>query len=437
MLKKIVLTIVSLMLIISLCGCDFVKTDMAELFSPPSLTGDFKYISKIVEQTAGSGYTLKYPVRGEYRSAVVQYDIDHDGHNEAFVFYSKTEGDATTMTVQFVKLQDGEWVNGGTQSIVAAGVDMVSFCDLDNNGVSEILVGWQVYGTSEMQLAVYGYSEKTFVQRLLQKYTAFITCDLNGDKKSGVLIVDLNTAEQYNTAALYSLTDEGVIQTGMCELDSKLQSIGEPVVAALSNGSSAVYIDAIKGVGAVTEVLIENKGSLTNPLFDPKTRENVRTLRSSSYPITDINNDGLLEIPVQENVPAVATDVVAEKLYLTNWCSFDGVNLTVQTTTMINVLDGYYFTIPNKWRNRIAILKDTENRIREIYMYDHDEGVIGESLICMRAFNKKDWDSGKYKDLKMNEIARDDKTVYAYKLNDVAVEISITHSDVEKSFVLY
>ncbi len=437
MLRKIVLALVSFSLILSLCGCDFVKTDMAELFSPPTLTGDFKYISKVIDKTAGSGYTLKYPIRGEHRSAVVQYDIDGDKKNEAFAFYSKTDGEVTTMTIQLIRDKGGEWVDGGTQTIVASGVDMVQFCDLDDNGTSEILVGWQVYGTSEMQLAVYGYSDNTFVQRLLQRYTTFITCDLNGDEKSSVLIIDINTAEQRNTAALYALTDSGVIQTGICELDSKLQSIGTPIIAELSNGKAAIYLDAIKGVGAVTEVLIENKGGLINPLFDFETRENIRTLRSASYPVTDVNSDGILEIPVQENVPAVASEALAEKLYLTNWCSFDGENLTVQTTTMINALDGYYFTIPSKWRNRIAILKDTESRIREIYLYDYKNAVIGESLICIRAFSKKDWDGSKYKDLRMNEIARRDNTVFAYKLNDAIIDMGITHSDVEKAFVLY
>ena len=437
MLRKTLLILVCFMLVLSLCGCDFVKTDMAELFSPPTLTGDFKDISRVIDKTAGSGYTLKYPVRGEHRSAVVQYDINNDGKNEAFAFYSKTDGDVTTMTIQLVRNQKGEWVDGGTQTIVASGVDMVQFCDLDDNGTSEILVGWQVYGTSEMQLAVYGYSENTFVQRLLQRYTTFMTCDLNGDEKSSVLIIDINTVEQRNTAALYALTDSGVIQTGICELDSKLQSIGMPIISELSNGKPAIYLDAIKGVGAVTEVLIENKGGLTNPLFDFETRENIRTLRSSSYAVTDINGDGILEIPVQENVPSVASDVLAEKLYLTNWCSFDGENLTVQTTAMINALDGYYFTIPSKWRSRIAILKDTENRLREIYVYDNKNALIGESLICIRAFNKKDWENGKYNELRMNEIARRDNTVFAYKLNDAIIEMGITHSDVEKAFVLY
>lgn len=437
MLKKIALAVVCFVMILLLCGCDFFKTDMAELFTPPTLTGDFKYISQVISKTAGSGYTLKYPARGEHRSAVVQYDINGDGKNEAFAFYSKTEGDVTTMTVQLVRNQNGEWVDGGTQSIVAAGVDMVQFCDLDNNGISEILVGWQVYGTSEMHLAVYSYSENTFAQRLLQKYNHFITCDLNGDKKSGVLIVDINTSKQYNTAALYTFNDEGVIQSGICELDSKIQSANEPIVAELSNGKMAVYIDAVKGVGAVTEVLVENRGGIYNPLFDAETRENILTLRSSSYSVTDINNDGTLEIPVQENVPAVAADELAEKLYLTNWCSFDGENLTVQMTAMINLLDGYYFNIPTKWRNRIAILKDTENRIREIYVYNQKTATVGESLICIRAFDKRAWDKGEFKELKMNEIARDNNTVYAYRLNDAITKMGITHSDVKDAFVLF
>ncbi len=437
MLKKIGLMLVIFALIFSLCGCDILKTDMAELFSPPTLTGDFQYISQVISKTAGSNYILKYPARGEHRSAVVQYDINGDGQNEAFAFYSKTEGDVTTMTIQIIRNQNGEWVDGGTQSIIAAGVDMVQFCDLDDNGTAEILVGWQIYGTSEMQLAVYSYNENAIVQRLLQRYNHFITVDLNGDEKSGVLIIDLNTANQYNTAALYILNDEGVVQSGICELDSKLQSVNEPIVAELSNGKTAVYIDAVKGVGAVTEVLVENRGGIANPLLDAETKENTRTLRSSSYSVTDINNDGILEIPVQENVPSVANDELAEKLYLTNWCQFDGENLTVQTTSMINILDGYYFTIPPKWRHHIAILKDTENRIREIYLYNNEDAVVGESLICIRAFSKRDWDEGKFKNLIMNEIARDDETVYAYRINDAIKNMGITHSDVKKAFVLF
>jgi hypothetical protein len=190
-------------------------------------------------------------------------------------------------------------------------------------------------------------------------------------------------------------------------------------------------------VGAVTEVLIEEKGKLINPLFDEATRENIRTLRSSSYPVADINDDGILEIPIQENVPAVATTDLAEKLYLTNWCSFDGENLTVQTTTMINVADNYYFTISQKWRNKIAILKDTQNHVREIYLYNHADATVGEKLLSIYAFDKKKWQNGDYKDLRLDELDENADTVFAYKLNEELGNLSITHNDVRKSFKIY
>ena len=436
MLKKIVLAVISFVLIFSLCGCNFFKTDMAELFSPPTLTGDFKYISQVIKKTAGTGYTLKYPVRGEHRSAVVQYDIDGDKKNEAFAFYSKTDGDVTTMTVQIIRNKNGEWIDGGTQTIIAAGVDMVQFCDLDNDGICEILVGWQVYGTSEMQLAVYSYSENTFVQRLLQKYTHFLTCDLNGDKKSGVLIIDINTTKQYNTAALFSLNDDGVVQTGICELDSKIQSASAPIVSELSNGKTAIYIDAVKGVGAVTEVLIEERGGLTNPLFDADTRENIRTLRSSSYTVSDINGDGILEIPVQENVPSVARSEVNEKLYLTNWCSFNGEKLTVQMTAMINVNDGYYYTIPNSLVGGIAVLKDTDKRLREIYLYDNETSTAGEMLVSFMSVGRSDWESGQYSEAGYYKITQNETSAYLCKISDTAKSQGLTEEVITKIFIL-
>ena len=37
----------------------------------------------------------------------------------------------------------------------------------------------------------------------------------------------------------------------------------------------------------------------------------------------------------------------------------------------------------------------------------------------------------------MNEIARRDNLVFAYRLNDAIIDMGITHNDVEKAFVLY
>lgn len=437
MLKKLLVITLSIIMIFTLCGCDFFATDTAELLSPPSLSGDLKDIAEAISKSAGNNYEFEYPQTGEYHSAVVKNDINGDGRSEAFAFYSTFNDDVKTMSINAVCKNSEGWQSYGEQSIVASGVHRVDFCDLDRDGVSEILVGWQIYGTSEMQLAVYSFKDNLLTQRMLNKYTHFVTCNLNGNKSDEILIIDMNTKALQNTASLYELSEDGVMQIGRCELDSKVQSIEHPIVSELSSGKSAVYIDSVKGIGAITEVLIYEKGKLLNPLYDDQAKETALTLRSASFKVKDFNDDGILEIPVQLNVPSVSKSEVAEKLYLTNWCSFNGEILTTQVTSMINVLDGYYYNLPVKWVGKIAILKDTDNRIREIYSYDAEEMTVGESLVYLRAIPKKDWENGIYANLNMIEVGQTESSVIACRISKKAKELGFTIDEIIDNLGIY
>ena len=436
MIKKVLSLFLCLGLFFSLCGCEFYTMDTAELLNPPILSGELAPIAEVIEATAEKNYVFKYPSRGDYRSAVVTEDIDGDSGFEAFAFYSTTDGETVNMHINVIDKDKNGWKSVSTQKIVAGGVDRIEFCDLDNDGIKEILVGWEIYGTSEMQLAVYSVGEDSITQRLLQKYTHFITCNLDEDSRNEILIIKSATAEQGNRASLMALTDDGILEISSCDLDNAAKTFNEPVVSVLSTGKPAVYIDEIKGVGAVTEVLFLEKGSLVNPLISPDTKETVATLRSASFTLTDINDDDILEIPIQENVPSVTRSEVNEKLYLTNWCSYNGEMLTVQMTAMINVNDGYYYIVPNKWVGSIAVLKDTENNLREIYKYNAEDMTVGASLLYIKAVKKKDWDSGKYTADGVEEITNDGEISFICRISDAAAQDGLTLETVRNNFKL-
>jgi len=435
MLKKLICISVCLLLVLGLCGCDFVTADTAELLSPPSLSGDIKPISQVIEDTAPDGYVMKYPSRGNYRSAVIREDVNSDGILESFAFYSVTDGDVITMHMNVICNRDGKWVSVADQQIVAAGVDKIEFCDLDEDGTEEILVGWQIYGTSEMQLGVYSIGENSVTQRMLQKYTHFICCNLDEDGRNEVLILRVSATEP-NMAALYALNDAGLEEISSCEIDRTVNAVNEPIIDTLSTGKPAVYVDIIKGMGAVTEVLFFEKGKLVNPLFDPEMGENFATLRSVTFGLKDINEDGILEIPVQMDVPSVAHTNVNEKLYLTNWCSFNGETLTNQMTTMINVNDGYYFVLSPKWVGNIAVFKNTTSRVREIYLYNSKKMKLGSSLIYIMAVDKGEWDKGNYRNYNAMEILNDGKTSYICRISDVAIKQGLDIEYVRANFKL-
>lgn len=435
MYRKIVAFVLVFALCFAMCGCDFFTADTAELLSPPSLSDDLKHISEAIEKSLdGLEYSMEYPQSGEYRSAVVQKDIDGDGVKESFAFYSTKDGEVEMMNINVVCSVDGAWQSSGIQTIVAAGVHRIDFCDLDSDGTEEILVGWQIYSTSEMQLAVYSFKKGELVQRMLNRYSHFITCNLDENDTSDVLIIETDSETQKSMASLYGFADGGVVQIGKCALDSNVQSFGHPVVAELSSGKSAVYIDSVKGIGAITEVLIYKNGKLLNPLYDKETTETNSTLRAVNFVTQDFNSDGVLEIPVQLNVPSVSKSQAAEKLYLTNWCSFNGEFLTTQVTSMINVIDGYYYNISPKWVGNIAILKDTDNHIREIYTYDTEEMTVGKSLLYLRAISKHEWEKGIYDSLKLTKVGETGDMVIACKISKAA---KITIDDVKKNFGLF
>lgn len=436
MIKRLACAILVFILAFSLCGCNFFASETAELLSPPSLSGELYPISEAIRISAGGVYKFEYPSRGDYRSAVVQSDINEDGIFEAFAFYSITEGDITVMNVNALVCKDGVWKSLAQQKIVAGGVDKIDFCDLDGDGVKEILVGWEIYGTSEMQLGVYSMDENTLTQRMLQRYTHFVTCDLDEDKRNEILIIKANSAEQMNSANLFEFNEEGVTELA-CELDSTAKTINEPVIATLSTGKSAVYIDEIKGAGAVTEVLFIEKDMLRNPLLQPETRETLATLRSSTFVSRDIDGDDILEIPVQVNVPSVAKTEVNEKLYLIDWCSFNGEVLIKQSTAMVNVDDGYYYNISEKWVGKIAVLKDTGNNLREIYKFNPEDMTVGDSLLYIKAVPKTDWDEGKYKAAGVSEIMNNGETSFICKISDTAANEGLTLENVKQNFKLY
>ncbi|MBO5321595.1 MAG: VCBS repeat-containing protein [Clostridia bacterium] len=437
MLKKILCLLACFLLVLTLCGCDIFTADTAELLSPPALTGDLLPIDTAIKESVKTLYTLEYPSRGNYRSAIIQHDMNNDGVLEAFAFYSTQDRETTTMNINAVANKGDRWVSIATQSISAGGVDRIEFSDLDADGIDEILVGWEIYGTSERKLAVYSLGDSSLTQRLLEQYTHFTYCDLDEDSRREIFIARSAPAESRNTAHLYALTSVGVSMISSCELDSTAKTLNHPVVSTLSTGKPAIYIDEIKGVGAVTEVLFLEKGQLQNPLMDPETRETTATLRTATLESRDINGDGIIEIPTRREVATVTKNTEGEKQYLTDWCSFTGETLTPKLTAYMNLNDKFYYTIPKRWLGSVAILSDPENSLTEIYGFDSENNVSTDRLLYIKAVNKTKWDRGDYKGEDVQEIVNNGQTVLVCYISEIAKQQGVTLQKIKNDLKFY
>ena len=432
--QKLQTALAAVLCCFTLSGCAIFTKDTAELLKPPALTEELSEIADAISQSAGEDYTLTYPARGRFRTPVVQDDIDGDGVKEALAFYSKTEAEETTEYVDLFCASGEKWQSAARQGIVAGGVDQVDLSDLDGDGVKEIIVGWEIYGTSEMQLAVYTFSGNKLNEEMLEQYTRFACCELNEDAKGDILLIRLNPAEESNTAFWYAWDTEskGIKEISSCPLDASVKSINDPVVATLSSGKTAVYLDEVKGVGAVTEVLFSEKNSLVNPLLNRETGETSSTLRSATFSVQDINADGFVEIPVQKSVPSVLESETNEKLYLTDWCSFDGETLTTQLTAMMNTLDEYYYILPSGLADQVAVLKDTDRHLRELYRYDAAAGRISDLLVSFVAV-PAGGDTEEYLQKGYKKLSSDKVWTYLCKVGE-ETENGLSFGDIKAGF---
>ncbi len=437
MFRKVGLTICALGLCLCLCGCGLFTADTAELLSPPALTGDMLPIDKAIKASVKAEYTLEYPSRGDYRSAIVLHDVNKDGVMEAFAFYSTVDNQATVMNVNYIEHQGGEWSAVSNASIPAGGVDRIDFWDLDHDGTDEILIGWEIYGTSELQLAVYTLEEGNLSQIMLEQYTHFIPCDLNEDDRGEIFIVRAFPSLSKNTAHLFAFSEEGVSQISGCDLDSTAKTLNHPILSTLSSGKAAIYIDEIKGVGAVTEVLYLEKGQLVNPIMDISVKETTMTLRSATIECQDINGDGILEIPVQRELPSISHTSSEEKQYLTEWCSFNGERLTSQLTALMNQSSRYYYVIPQKWIGKIALLKKDSGATAELYRYNPKKKTSGERLLYFKAVKKSDWDAGKYATEDVEELVNNGETSFLCYVSEAALGDGIDFERIKTDFKVY
>lgn len=411
-IKSFALLALVLACLFVLSGCNIFSSG-EELLTPPMPGGELSKIRLALDTLVNDEYTLKYPTDGEYRSAIVRYDVTGNGQKDAVAFFSTEKENISSMHIALLTRRGEDWVAIKDVSVLASGIERVEFHDLNGDGVSEIVVGWSVYGNVDKQASVYTFDGEVLTPRLKEPYTEFLVCDLNTDNKKEILLLQLKPTEKRGSAKLLELTGEGVSEISAADLDGNSTAIVSAVEAKLLGGRPAVFLDMQKGAKMITEILYLSGGKLQNPMYDKEEKATRLTERSSSVTVQDINGDGSPDIPMLEILPDYQEKPDEDKLYITHWCSFDGKKMVVTLSAYMNYTDGYYFKVPKSHEGKLTVVKNTSSRTRTFYYYDKEEQKRGVELFKIMAVSENNWvaslkDSGDW-----DEVATENSVVYA------------------------
>lgn len=420
-MRKFLMCLTALLAALSLSACSVFGSNINEIIKAPRPTGIFSDIQNALERYAGSNLNLVYPSSGKYRSAIITNDINGDGRDEVFAFYStKTDGNTIVMHINYIRYTDGKWVSVSDIQTDCSGVESVEFTRLDASTVPKLVVNWSRYSAVDRLLSVYDIEGGVLKEVMSAGYSVCTACDFDGDGIASILAVKLDPEEKTAEATLFNIGANHE-EAMTCRLDGNVTSYYTPAVTRFTDGTPAIYIDAEKSTGTVTEVLYISEGRLYSAFTSELNPENTRTLRTSDTRSSDFDGDGCLDIPLLSKLPLLPGASETDAVYVTSWNRFDGKLLTPIASTVTNYSDSYYMVVPEQWLGQFTVTRRTDIKLRSFIRWDAETGSSGEEIMRIRAFSVSTWDAGGEEIADYIELARTAETVYAAKPGNSAL----------------
>lgn len=367
LLRGVLLCGLMCLLAAALSGCGLFKP-VEELYQLPALPEEYSQLQTSIQAVMndlGAEYAnISY---GSYTSTIQLLDLDGDGTQEsAAVFLRVTAAEEKPLRVCFFR-RNGDDTYDLVNTLQGDGLTIhsVAYEDLTGDGVRDVIVSWQI-STRVYNLSAYQLAAEGAVELMSTSYNErYLTVDLDGDGCRELVVFQQRASEtESNRAEYYRYQDNVMLMTASAPLSTALKSVTSARAGRLADGVPGIYVTGEIEGGMVTDILTLDDSGLRNVTLNPEMGMSQTTVRNySDVGVTDINRDGVLEIPLP--VQAAAIDENAAVQYIIYWRQFDSRGgSTVVSASYHSVTDGWYLTLPNEWLGKITVARDDSRSVR-------------------------------------------------------------------------
>ena len=294
-----------------LSSCSFFQSfTIDSLIRPPKLTGENALIEQAFEAAVQKEVMLISPIAGDFRTAFVQYDVDADGTEETLVFYAKKDS-PNEAHMHLLKYNGAEWYSAGDITGNGSEVYSVSFYHFDQDDSFEVAVCWTVSDSRRNKtLSLYKLSETDHTQDISQLSVIqlfdylILDFDMDGQLELLYLMDNSSDSEQPFKISMIKMDPADGAFHFVCELPLR-QSVNLPVQMTYDVRMQVytLYIDCVNFDGSyITEILYyDNEKSVFSRLQNEEGTElSELTVRNSQVYCSDIDNDKIIEVPLQK-----------------------------------------------------------------------------------------------------------------------------------------
>ena len=390
------------------------------LLSPPLYYEEYADLVETFHKKVNTEVVMCHPGKGDYRSAIIVEDFDSDSEEEALIFYKKSE-DPTLVRMHLLDRIDGRWISRNDFNGYGSSVESLVIDDMDLDGASELMVIWNA--SSGNILSLYRTTPKIGSYKEISNENCNLCelIDIDSDGRKEVFFVNTGNASGtvQRVAKSMKISGDSVVLMGEARLDPNISSYtAVKTEKAFDSEPMRIYIDALKGEQQMITELVywdSSKSELCAPFLDAETMTNTVTLRYESIGCADINNDGIIDIPVQTSIfgkgdNKLTTDT--ENIYITEWTDYRSMEFNVVAYTLINTSDGYMINLSKNEIDYLGIRNYRSQNCWIVYKSDSEGNSQGEMFSVLKIPSDK-WNQHTY-NAYIPIAERDDGTVCVY-----------------------
>lgn len=351
-----------------LCGCEFKLFKSAEeLYMRPQLPEEYQELDVTIKAELSSlGAETTTPQSGSNTSAVQLLDLDGDSVEEsAAAFFRVSDAEQPLKIYLFRMNSDGEYKVAYKLEGEGNNIDSIAYEDLDGDGRKEVIVSWQLT-TRAYVLSVYELGRAEANELMHTTYNeVYVLTDLNSDGYKELVVFQRDdTGEDISRASYYSYQDGVLTMTSAAPLSENAYDVLTARAGVLVGQAPAIYVTSGCAGGQVTDIFTYRDGELVNVTLNPASGVSDITLRDyTSVSVTDINRDGVLEIPISLLLPWASEE--SSGSWITYWWQFNAVGKgTMVCMTYHSITDGWYLMLPNDWDGQVTVERDDRENYR-------------------------------------------------------------------------
>lgn len=352
MKRKLFLLLAAAVLLLS--GCFAQNSD--ELYALPQRSKEYRELQVAVEAALGTG-SYSAPVSGTNRQVLQQADLDGDGVEETLVF-CKMDGERP---LRVLVLRRGEERYDLMCTLEGEGTafDSVQYAQIDGLPGQELLISRRIGEQVQQFLSVYSFREGTATELMSSAYNAYTTQDLDGDQLTDIFLLRSNADGPRAFADLYRYHNDHLQKDAEASLSTGADSVKRILTGSVAEGIPAVLVaSAYDESNLITDVFALEKDVFTNISQNDESGQSSQTVRSYFVYSTDIDNDGVIELPNTLALAPIQGDESSLGQYRIVWynLALDGTR-TEKMSTYHNFAEGWYLYLPESWCESLCVTR--------------------------------------------------------------------------------